>query len=333
MRILVTGAHGFIGSHLCERLLAGGHRVRAMVTPWGKLENLDSVAAHPLLEMVRADVTDPQTLRGSCEGVEAIVHAAAKVGDWGPSRPLMEVNAGGTANLLEEARRARTSRFVLVSSVAVHRYRGFRDADAEKTPRDNTSLPYARSKIAAEDAVFSWSGEGAVVRPGLWPFGPRDPQLRRVANALLAGRLPLVGRGDRLLNTAYVENLVQGLELAATAPLLPRRAYVVADEGAPSWAEVLGELARLLGSSPPRLHLPPSAARLAGALGEAIWSVLAPAREPPLTRYRASLMQRDVHFAIEPAKQELGYRPEFSWQQGLASSVASDVVLRNMAAR
>ena len=97
---------------------------------------------------------------------------------------------------------------MLVSSVAVHRYSGFRDADPRLRPRDGTINAYARSKIAAENTLRGAGLETVVVRPGLWPFGPRDPNFRRVAEALKKGMFPLVDGGHAILNTAYSENLV-----------------------------------------------------------------------------------------------------------------------------
>lgn len=331
MKILVTGGHGFIGSHLCERLLSSGFAVRALVSPWGSTDNLAQASKNELLEVVRSDITRPESLRGACDGVDAVIHAAARVRDWGGDEEMISTNVDGTRNLLEAAQNAGTSRFVLVSSVAVHSYSGFRNADPESLPRDNHSFAYARSKIAAEDLVFTWAGEGVVIRPGLWPFGSRDPQLRRVAGALRQQRLPLLDGGSQVLNTAYVENLVQGLELAATEPSARGRAFVIADDGMPSWREALTELAQLVGAPPPRLRLPSTLTSPVAAAVEEVWSRVAPGTEPPLTRYRASLMRRDVHFSIAKAKRELGYEPLFSWQEGLALSVANDPELRSMA--
>jgi nucleoside-diphosphate-sugar epimerase len=328
MKILVTGAHGFIGSHLTERLLAGGHSVRALVSPWGGTENLGAVLRHACLELVRADITRTEALAVVCEGVAAVVHGAARVADWGPAEPFMRVNVEGTRNLLAAATASGTPRFVLVSSVAVHAYRGFRDADPQSTPRDASTTAYASSKRAAEDLVLAWQGEGVVVRPGLWPFGPRDPQTRRVARALLERRLPLLDDGGRVFNTAFVGNLVLGLELAAVAPKVGGRAFVIADDGAPNWKEALGEFARLIGAPQPRLRLPGGLVAPVASGMELLWGLVAPGREPPLTGYRASLMRRDVHFSLRPAEESLGYRPEVSWREGLALTVERDPLLR-----
>ena len=321
MKVLVTGAHGFIGSHLVEKLLAEGASVRALVSPWGRLENLAGVAGR--LELVRADISRAETLKGVFEDIELVYHAAAKVADYGPAEAFWNVNVEGTENVLREAERAEVRRLVLVSSVAVHRYSGFQNADPRLRPRDGTVNAYARSKIAAEDTLQSAKLETVIARPGLWPFGPRDPNFVRVAEALKKGMFPLVDGGKAVLNTAYSENLVDGLWLAGTVPEAARQTYVLADTGAPSWNEVLSELARLLHVPAPSLSLPGALTEPLGEIAERVYGLLGIKSEPPLTRYRGALMRRDVHFSTAAAEQELGYIPRFSWQEGLARTVAT----------
>ena len=100
MKVLVTGAHGFIGSHVCEYLLARDHQVRALVSPWGKLTNLAAVLEHPGLELTRADITDPASLENICDGCDAVLHAAARVADWGKWEQFERVNVRGTGKLV-----------------------------------------------------------------------------------------------------------------------------------------------------------------------------------------------------------------------------------------
>ena len=225
--------------------------------------------------------------------------------------------------MLREAEASGVKRFVLVSSVAVHRYTGFRNADPSEVPRDNTEQAYGHSKILAEDAVFKSSIGSVVVRPGLWPFGPRDPNFVRVVQTLKRGLLPYVGEGKSVINTAYVGNLVRGLECALKADEsnVSQQAYVIADEGVPGWLELFGTLAELLNVSPPRLHLPPKLVVPLAGLTESAYQKFAPGLEPPLTTYRAELMTHDVHFSLQAAKDDLGYTPELSWQAGLVETL------------
>lgn len=322
MRVLVTGAHGFLGSHITRALLAKGHAVRALVTPWGETHNIRAQLDDPAMELVRADLTDPATLDGLCTDVQAVVHAAARVADWGPWQAFEKTNVEGTRALLHEAVRAGAGRFVFISSVAVHRYTGFRNADTRTLPRNNLDSPYAYSKILAEDLLLAEVRlEPVIVRPGLWPFGQYDATFERVAHALLRGTLPLVRGGEAVLNTAYAPNFAAGVELAVSRPEAAGNVYVLADEGMPTWRELFAELSQQLGKRPPLLSLPgrPTTAVASGV--EATWSAFFPHMEPPITRYRAGLMTHDVHFSIEHAREELGYQPKDSWRAALRITV------------
>jgi len=322
MKVLVTGAHGFLGSHVTERLLEAGDSVVALASPWGRLHNLVAVMEHPSLSIIRADLTEQEAIDGICDGVDAVVHAAARVSDWGPWESFYRTNVLATARLVEEAERAGVGRFVLVSSVAVHTYRGFRDADTRKLPRDNLANAYAYSKILAEDAVNQQKGvEGVILRPGLWPFGWRDATFQRVERALERGALPLMKRGESVLNTCYAENFADGVRLSLRVPAAAGRSYVIADDGMPSWRELFDELARLVGKAPPRISVPRRPATAIATGVEATWSALFPRVEPPLTRYRAALMAHDVHFSTAHAAEELGYVPRIGWREGMRRSV------------
>lgn len=322
MKVLVTGAHGFLGSHVTERLLETGDSVVALASPWGELHNLSKVEGHPSLSLIRVDLTKPESVQSICDGVDAVVHAAARVSDWGPWEAFYRTNVLATARLVEEAASAGVGRFVFVSSVAVHTYRGFRNADTRALPRDNLANAYAYSKILAEDAVNNNKGiESVILRPGLWPFGWRDATFQRVERALERGSLPLMKRGESVLNTCYAENFADGVRLALRVPEAAGRSYVIADDGMPSWRELFDELARLVGTAPPRLSVPRRPARAIATGVEATWSALFPRVEPPLTRYRAVLMAHDVHFSTGHAKDELGYLPLVGWREGMRRSV------------
>lgn len=322
MKVLVTGAHGFLGSHVTKELLAAGDSVRALMTPWGETRNLQQHLKDEKLELVRADLTEPADLTGVCDGVDVVVHAAARVADWGPWEAFEKTNVEGTRSLLNESIHAGAARFVFISSVAVHRYTGFRNADTRTLPRNNLDSPYAYSKILAEDLLMAERRlEPVVVRPGLWPFGQNDITFERVAHALQRGTLPLVRGGEAVLNTAYAPNFAAGVRLAVHRPEAAGQVYVLADEGMPTWRELFSELSQQLGKRPPQLSLPgrPTAAVASGV--EATWSAFFPHTEPPITKYRAGLMSRDVHFSIEHAREELGYQPKDSWRAALRITV------------
>lgn len=321
MRLAITGAHGFLGSHAVDAARLAGAEVVAVISPWGRPDRLAAHAHDPAVRIVRADVTDPTSLDGVFDGVDAVVHAAARVADHGPWHAFHRVNVEGTAHVTRAAVRSGAGRVVLVSSVAVWRYRGLSGDDPRTRPRDQYVLPYGRSKALAEDVVRAQAPEPVVVRPALWPYGTRDPNLARVATALRRGLLPLVDGGRAHLQTVDAAFLARTLVACASDPVAVGRAYLVADPGAPTWRELFGEIAGLLGVPAPRLSLPGGAVEAVAPAVEAAWTSLRLPGEPPLTRYRAGLMRSDVVLDASAVAGELHLRPTRTRSAGLAAAI------------
>lgn len=310
MRIAVTGAHGFLGSHVVDVAREAGHEVTALVSPWGHPARLAAHEGDPDVTLVRADVTDAGSLAGALRDGDAVVHAAARVADHGPWAAFHRVNVEGTANVAREAVRAGAGRVVLVSSVAIWRYAGIQGDDPRRRPRDQHALPYGRSKLLAEDALRGIAPEPVIVRPALWPYGTRDPNLARVAEALRRGRLPLVDGGRARLQTVDARYLARVLVTACTHPRAADRSYLVADRGVPTWRSLFAEMAAVLGVTAPRLDLPGAALEAVAPAVERAHAVFRLPGDPLLTRYRAGLMRRDVVFDAAAVEHELGVVPE-----------------------
>src|SRR4051794_9305553 len=179
MRALVTGAAGFIGGHVVERLAAAGHRVRGMVRSSPQEEAIQRLGAEP----VRGDVTQFATLRAAADGMDTVIHVAARVTDWGDWPAFEAATVRGTYNTLRSAVAAGVRRFVLVRTVAVYDDRvGDRlHAVPEDTPHngvgDRLLGHYSRAKVLAEQSAWEFHGRGALevtaLRPA-WVYGPRD---------------------------------------------------------------------------------------------------------------------------------------------------------------
>jgi dihydroflavonol-4-reductase len=210
VRWLVTGATGFIGLTLAERLVARGEKVRALVRDAGRARELAGMGA----EVVRGDVARPETFPEALAGVDVVVHLAGLVKAVTPEE-LFAVNAGGTRDLARAAVRAGRPRFVLVSSLAAAGpSRPGRPRTEEESPAPVSA--YGESKLAAEDALRAVSGEleATVIRPPI-VYGPRDreflPALFRMARARVVVK---AGFGDKRYSIVHVEDLVE-LVLAA----------------------------------------------------------------------------------------------------------------------
>lgn len=317
MRVLVTGAHGYLGSAIFHAF-AGLHRT-ALVSPWGDTAFIaDTDAA-----IVRADIREPGDLEGVFTGQDVVVHAAARALDYGPWEVFESVNVRGTRNVAEAAKRAGVRRFVFISTVAVHRYDGFVNADPATLPRNETRYAYARSKQLAEDALQELADahfEVIILRPGLWPHGQHDASLQRIIPALKTGVFPLIGGGGAHLNLVSARTFAQATKQAATLPEITAGTFVIADAGTPTWQEAFEVIAAAVGVQPPRFSLPEWLVLPVARQLEFLWALVAKHHEPPLTPYRARLMTRSAHFNPELAAHALQYRL-VPWDDELRESV------------
>ncbi|MBN1121033.1 MAG: NAD-dependent epimerase/dehydratase family protein [Anaerolineae bacterium] len=317
MHTLVTGANGFVGSMLCKKLAARGDSVRGLTRTTSDLSLLEGVD----VERVIGSLSDPDSLRIATREIDVVYHVAAAVTDWGPLDYFREINVEGTRRLLDAAVENGVSRFVLVSSVAVHSYTGARNM-TEESPQLPTTNGYRLSKREAEALALDYHQRGdievAIVRPGD-VYGPGDRVvLLQMADLLESGWMVMLGKGEALGAFAYVENLADGIVLAGTVPAAAGEAYVITDGIELSWGDYFDRLTAALDLPAPRLHIPPVLARIAAAVLESIYGLLRIKARPPITRYLVEHLSHDVHFSIEKARRELGYEPAIPFDEAIA---------------
>lgn len=229
-RVLVTGADGFIGSHLVERLLAEGAQVRAFCLynsqgHWGWLEPY-ACAPPANLEVRLGDIRDPRLVDEACRGVEIAFHLAALVAipySYAAPQSFVATNIGGTLNLLEAARRHGLRRLVHTSTSEV--YGTPADLPIRETHPIHAQSPYAASKVAADQMVGAYHLAFGVPTVTLRPFntyGPRQSTravLPTILVQLLSGKREVVlGRLDPRRDLTYVSDTVDGFLRAALTP-------------------------------------------------------------------------------------------------------------------
>jgi len=228
MNVLVTGGAGFIGSHLCERLVSDGHRLTIMdelndfYAPAMKHANLDAIRAAGPFTFFECDICDRKRVFSALESSrpEVIVHLAARAGVR-PSvaDPLLyeRVNVRGTMTLLEAARVFRVKRFVFASSSSVY---GVTDRVpfSESDYRGLPASPYAATKAAGEALCYTYShlyGIAAVCLRFFTVFGPRqrpDLAIRKFTEMIEEGlTIPVFGDGSTRRDYTFVDDIVQGV--------------------------------------------------------------------------------------------------------------------------
>jgi 2-alkyl-3-oxoalkanoate reductase len=313
VKVLVTGATGFLGVHTCHELLAQGHVVRAFGRDFSRFP----VAG---VEQIRGDLRAADSVRFACANIDAVVHAGALSSPWGKLEEFMAVNVTGTRMVLEACVNAGVRRLVHISSPAVI-FTG-RDHVLE---RDDAPYPqafsshYALSKKLAEELVLEARGklELIVLRPKAI-YGPGDTALLpRIVAAARAGRLPQVGDGENLIDLTFVDDVVQSIVLALECPQ-PASTFCVytitSGEHLKLW-QVIRVVLEALGISTQLRMVPVGTMLVLAAWLERLATVTG--REPRLTRYGVELLARTQTYDISRAKSDLGFEPRTQFEQGL----------------
>ena len=316
MRVLVTGANGFVGAMLCRKLAERGDVVRGLVRTTSDLSLLEDVP----IQRVVGSLDDPDSLKNAAAGVDLVYHVAAAVTDWGTLDYFRRVNVEGTRNVLEAAIRAGVDRFVYVSSVAVHSFVGAQDMD-ETSPQLPTPFPYCRTKREAEVLVLDAHRQNricaTVVRPGD-VFGPgARVSLLKMTKLLESGRMAYVGGGRTLGAFTYVENLADGMILAGTKTEAEGEVYVITDGIKLTWREYFEKLTAALDLPKPWVSVTPVLAYGGAFTLEFFYRLFRVQARPPITRYLIAHLRKDFHFSIDKARRELGYHPRLDVDEAI----------------
>ena len=327
MKILVTGGGGFLGQALCRGLVRRGHEVASFNR--GHYPPLDAIGVRQL----RGDLADRDAVLAAARDCDAIFHNAAKAGAWGSHESYRLANVVGTDNVIAACRMHGIGRLVYTSTPSVtHRAtRPVAGGTAVEVPYgEHLKAPYAATKLVAEKAVLAANGPALAtiaLRPRLI-WGPGDHQLLpRLAERARAGRLRLVGGGDNLVDTTYIDNAAQAhfdaFDHLAPGAACAGRAYFISNGEPKPMREIVNALLAAAGAPPVTKSLPFGAAYAIGAACEAAWSLLPLRGEPPLTRFLAEQLATTHWYDMGPARRDFGYVPRVSIAQGLERLSAS----------
>ncbi|MGW1729316.1 NAD-dependent epimerase/dehydratase family protein [Streptomyces sp. NPDC002306] len=315
--VLITGGSGFIGGRLIKRLVAEGHRVRAVARSDASARKVQALGAIP----VQANLWDLQSLRAAMSGADLTFHTAARTPRIGTRQQFWADNVTGTDNALRAARENGVRRFIHVGTEAVLMDgRPLVDVDETAALRPDSRAHYSASKATAEQLVLQADQtrmETVVLRPRMvWGAGDTT-LLPELVSMVEAGRFAWLGGGGHLTDTTHVDNAVEGLVLAAEHGR-PGQAYFVTDGTAVTFREFVTNLLATQKVTPPKRSLPYGVARTVTAAGESLWRLLRVKGAPPLDYMSLWLSGRQCTIDITKARTELGYTPVKTQQEGLA---------------
>lgn len=328
MKLLVTGGGGFLGQALCRALLARGHEVASFSR--SRHAALDGLGVRQL----QGDLADREAVRAAfAEGFDAVLHNAAKAGTWGSYQSYFDANVTGTRNVIAACRAHAIGRLVHTStpSVAHRATHPVEGASADEVPYgEGVKAHYATTKIIAEREVLAANGAGlatVALRPRLI-WGPGDTQiLPKLVERARSGRLRLVGSGDNLVDTTYIDNAAQAhvdaLDHLHAGATCTGRAYFISNGDPWPLRDVLNGLLRAAGAPEVHATLPFRAAYAIGAVCEALWTALPLRGDPPMTRFLAEQLSTAHWYSMAPATRDFGYLPRVTMAEGLARLQAS----------
>jgi len=317
MRALVTGASGFIGSHLVERLLAEGAQVKCLVRRHSNLRWLKNL---PVI-LSPGDFQDPASLARAVRDVEEVYHVAGAT-RAARRAEYFRANHQATVNLLRACRDHGPpgQKFIFISSLAAAG-----PSAGEPLAEDTPSRPvsaYGASKLLAEQAVLNFSRQrsATIIRPPV-VYGPRDQEALLLFRSVQRGFHIIPGRGAQRLSLVHIQDLVAGILLASRRAQGRGEIYYLSGEQDCDWQD-LGEcLGRVLGRRVRTLYAPGWMIHLAGLAGAAISQL---SRTPALWNLDKVKEIRQTYWlcSCRKARMELGFQPVMDLSEGLTATAA-----------
>ena len=314
MKAMVTGATGFVGSHLIDRLLAAGHEVTALVRSPAKAAGLEARR----VRLVHGDLHAEAAIREAVRGQNVVYHVAALVAARNEAE-FFRANREGTASIVRAMEQlAPYARLVHVSSLAAAGPAALgapRTADQPEAP----VTMYGRSKNAAEQVVRQSHLPWVIARPPA-VYGPRDrDNFLQVFKLVRSGFAPVFGDGSQELSMVYAPDLARALELVGTTPGIESRAYFTNHPEVVTTADLVRRIGRLMGRDVRVIPIPQAAAKaLLGAAGQVA----------ALLGNRTILRAEKAHDFFAPGwtgdptqvMSDTGWLPEHDLDRGLAAT-------------
>ena len=312
--VLVTGATGFVGSHLANRLIQDRAHVRAIVRRSSDPKTIEGLKSAGV-EIYYGDVTDRASVLEAVEHVEYVFHIAALFRSAKHNDQIFyDVNVEGTRNVLDAAERAQVKRVLHCSTVGVHSHipKPPANEDEDYRPGDIYQLTKCEGEKLARERFMSGQVEGTIIRPAMI-WGKGDTRTLKLYKGVAQRRFPIIGSGETLTHWVDVDDLVHGFVLAASHEQANGQTYILAGERPVSISDLIVEISRVAGVKPWPVKIPALPIQLLGSLTEALCKPLGV--EPILHRRRVDFFTKTRSFDTTKAQKELGFRPQLTFEQ------------------
>ncbi|MCK4404811.1 MAG: NAD-dependent epimerase/dehydratase family protein [candidate division Zixibacteria bacterium] len=317
LKALVTGANGFVGSHLVEGLLDKGYQVRCLVRKTSNLRWLSGLE----VEFAHGDITEKSSLKSVVKDVDLVFHIAGLT-KAKTREEYFRANAEGTKNLVEACleENPQVQRFVYISSQAAV------GPGDDKQPLNETApcrpiTHYGESKLEGERIVLKHASQlpVTVIRPPA-VYGPRDSDMLGFFKVANKGFRISFGRGESFLSLVYVKDLVDGIILAAEKSKSIGEVYFIADDKIYSWREAFKIIARVLNKRTIPLKIPKSLVLFLAFISENFSKLLGKTAVFN-TQKAKEITQRYWGLDVSKAKAELGFLPKYDLKRGAKETV------------
>ncbi|RJG40158.1 NAD-dependent epimerase/dehydratase family protein [Motilimonas pumila] len=319
-QVMITGARGFLGLSLVRLLRQHNIAVNALVRgPHPELSRLG-------VNVIIGNLADKVAISTAMENCDTVFHVASKAGVWGDEQEYIDTNVTGNQNIIDACQSLGIKHLVYTSTPSVIFSGKDEDGVDESTPYCSHPLnAYTRTKIIAERAVLAANSpqlKTCAIRPHLI-WGPGDPHLiPRVIAKAKAGKLALVGKEDKLVDTVYVENAALAHFLAAQElhqdGKCAGKAYFISNDEPITMAAMLNHILAAAQLPAVSKRVPASLAYGIGAALETVYRFASLQQEPAMTRFVAKQLSTSHWFDISAAKRDFGYHAPITIAQGMA---------------
>ena len=318
MRALVTGATGFIGSHLANYLQRTGWDVVCAVRESSKVRRLTGICT----TLLPVDLGSRESVSQLPDDFDLIVHACGQLGGWGIRDDTYWLsNFRSTQNLLEHFAGTALRRFIHVSTAGVLGPLAREERGAEDWPFNPVGI-YETTKTEAERFARRFAAERSmpltIIRPA-FVYGPGDTHALGLFRVIQDRKFFFIGAGESLLHPTYIDDLTRGFGLCVDNEAAIGQTYLLAGRRPASDREFVALIAQELGVPAPKLRIPVWLARSVATVAEVLGKVLRV--DPRLTMSRVRFFTDDRAFDISKAKQELGYAPQVDLRRGLQAAL------------